>query len=143
MEVHSSLPARLFPMMYVGSHPGGSLHHLPGSNLTYSGENLLSALYCSGRLSGLPGATKQFPGNMELPVGKSRCILNAQSCPSLCDPVNSSPPGSCLWDFRQEHWSELPFAFPGDLPDPGIKLVTPVSPALAGRFFTTEPSGKP
>ena len=96
MEVHSSLPARLFPMMYAGSHPGGSLHHLPGSNLTYSGENLLSALYCSGRLSGLPGATKQFPGNMELPVGKSRCILNAQSCPSLCDPVNSSPPGSSV-----------------------------------------------
>ena len=27
-----------------------------------------------------------------------------------------------------------------DLPDPGIK---PVSPALAGRFFTTEPPGKP
>jgi len=27
-----------------------------------------------------------------------------------------------------------------DLPDPGIK---PMSPALAGRFFTTEPPGKP
>ena len=33
----------------------------------------------------------------------------------------------------------LPFPSPGDLPDPGIK---PVSPALAGRFFTTEPPGK-
>ena len=43
MEVHSSLPARLFPMMYAGSLPGGSLHHLPGSNLTYSGK-ICSAL---------------------------------------------------------------------------------------------------
>ena len=28
---------------------------------------------------------------------------------------------------RQEHWSEVPFPSPGDLPDPGIKLVSPVS----------------
>ena len=41
---------------------------------------------------------------------------------------------------RQEYWSGLPFPSPGDLPDPGIE---PMSPALAGRFFTTEPSGKP
>ena len=40
---------------------------------------------------------------------------------------------------RQEYWSGLPFLSPGDLPKPGIK---PVSPALAGRFFTTEPPGK-
>ena len=33
---------------------------------------------------------------------------------------------------RQEYWSGLPFPPPGDLPDPGIK---PVSPALAGKFF--------
>ena len=38
---------------------------------------------------------------------------------------------------RQEHWSGLPFPTPGDLPDPGIKLVSSASPALAGRFFTT------
>ena len=40
----------------------------------------------------------------------------------------------------QEYCSELPFPSPGDLPDSGIKLV---SPALAGEFFTTEPPGKP
>ncbi|KAB0345653.1 hypothetical protein FD754_022579 [Muntiacus muntjak] len=34
----------------------------------------------------------------------------------------------------------LPFLSPGDLLNPGIK---PRSPALAGRFFTTEPPGKP
>ena len=35
---------------------------------------------------------------------------------------------------RQEYWSGLPFPSPGDLPDSGIKSV---SPALAGAFFTT------
>ena len=40
---------------------------------------------------------------------------------------------------RQAYWSRLPFPSLGDLPDPGIE---PTSPALAGRFFTTEPPGK-
>ena len=40
---------------------------------------------------------------------------------------------------RQEYWSQLPFLPPGDVPGPGIK---PVSLALAGEFFTIEPSGK-
>ena len=45
--------------------------------------------------------------------------------------------------FRQEYWNELPFPPPGDLLDPGIELVSFVSPALAGGFFITEPPGKP
>ena len=40
---------------------------------------------------------------------------------------------------RQEHWNRLPFLSPGDLSDPGIELVPPMSPALAGGLFTTEP----
>ena len=43
---------------------------------------------------------------------------------------------------RQEYWSGLPFPSPGDLPKPGIKLVSPVSPALAGGFFTTSSTWK-
>jgi len=35
---------------------------------------------------------------------------------------------------KQEYWSALPSPSPGDIPDPGIKLV---SPALADGFFTT------
>ena len=35
----------------------------------------------------------------------------------------------------------MPFPSPGDLPDPEIELVSLVSPALAGRFFTTAPPG--
>ena len=41
---------------------------------------------------------------------------------------------------RQEYWSGLPFPSLGDLPDPEIK---PMSPALAGGFFTSEPPRKP
>ena len=44
---------------------------------------------------------------------------------------------------KQEYRSGLPFPIPGDLPDPGIKPKSLVSPALPGRFFTTEPPGKP
>ena len=41
---------------------------------------------------------------------------------------------------RQEYWSGLSFPSPGHLLDPGIE---PVSPALAGGFFTTVPPRKP
>ena len=43
---------------------------------------------------------------------------------------------------RQEHWSGLPWPPPGDLPNAGIKPTFLMSPALAGRFFTTRPPGK-
>ena len=44
---------------------------------------------------------------------------------------------------RQEYQSGLPFPPPWDLPDPGIEPLSPVSPGLAGSFFTTEPPGSP
>ena len=37
---------------------------------------------------------------------------------------------------RQEYWSGLPCPPPGDLPDPGSKPSSVLSPALADRFFT-------
>ena len=43
----------------------------------------------------------------------------------------------CMGFSRQEHWSGLPFPSPGDLPDTGIKPASFLSPALAGRFFTS------
>ena len=41
---------------------------------------------------------------------------------------------------KQEYWSGLQFSSPGSLPRSGIE---PMSPALAGGFFTTDPPGKP
>jgi len=41
---------------------------------------------------------------------------------------------------RQEYWNGLPFPSPADLPNSGIKLISPV---LAGGFFSTEPPRNP
>ena len=67
------------------------------------------------------------------------CLVT-QSCMTLCDPVDGSPPG--LFS-RQEYWSGLPFPSPGDLPNPGVELVSLASPALADRLLTAESPGKP
>ena len=68
-------------------------------------------------------------------------VLVTQSCPTLCDPMCCSLPGSSVHGFsRWEYWSGLPFPSPGDLPDPGIE---PGSPALQADSLPTEPPGKP
>ena len=40
---------------------------------------------------------------------------------------------------RQEYWSGLPFPAPGDLPDPGIKFESPMSPALQADSLLLSP----
>ena len=45
--------------------------------------------------------------------------------------------------LRQEYWTRWPLPSPGGHPSPGAELPSPASPALAGRFFATEPPGKP
>ena len=52
--------------------------------------------------------------------------------------MNCSPPATLSVGFsRQECWSGLPCPSPGDLPNPRIKPTSLMSPALAGRFFTS------
>ena len=69
------------------------------------------------------------------------CVFSvARSCPTLCGPRDCSRQTSLPMEFsRQEYWSGIPFPTPGDLPNPGIELA---SPALAGRLFTTNATGK-
>ena len=50
------------------------------------------------------------------------------------------PHGLSMEFSRQGYWSGLPFPILGDLPDSGIKPPLLMSPALAGKFFTTAPS---
>ena len=66
----------------------------------------------------------------------------AQSCPTLCDPMDCSLPGSSIHGILQagEYWSGLPFPSPGDLPEPGIELG---SPTLQADTLPSEPPGKP
>ena len=57
------------------------------------------------------------------------------------NPVAFSPQAPLFMEFLgQEYWSGFPFPSPGDLPNPRIESA---SPALAGRFFTSEQPGKP
>ena len=74
------------------------------------------------------------------------CVVSVtQSCPTLLKPpwtVGHQSPLSMGFS-RQEHWCGLSFPTLADLPNPGIELIFLGFPALAGRFFTTVPSGKP
>ena len=67
-------------------------------------------------------------------------VLVAQLCPTFCDPMDCSPPGSFVHGFsRQEYRSGLPFPSPGDLPDSGIK---PGSPEDSLSLATSEAPNK-
>ena len=69
------------------------------------------------------------------------CCLVTKSCPTLWDTVDWDLPVSSVHGISgQEYCSGLPFPSPEDLPDSGIKLM---SPALAGEFFAPETPGKP
>ena len=62
------------------------------------------------------------------------CAKLLQSCLTLCNSMDCSPPGSSVHGIlsMQEYWSGLPFPPPGDLPNPGIKTVSLMSLSLAG-----------
>ena len=57
------------------------------------------------------------------------CVCSfAQSCLTLCDPRDCSRRAPLSMGFsRQEYWSGLPFPPPGDLSEPGIEPVSPMS----------------
>ena len=62
----------------------------------------------------------------------------AQSCPTFCDPMDGSLPGSSFHGILQARVLEwVAVSFPGDLPNPGIK---PGSPAFQADALTSEPS---
>ena len=65
------------------------------------------------------------------------CVFIAQSCPTLCKPLDCSPSTEFS---KQEYWSGLPFPSPGDLPNWGIK---PRSATLQTDSLSFEPPGKP
>ena len=68
------------------------------------------------------------------------CLV-AQLCPTLCNPMDSSPPGSSVHGILQARILEwVPRPSPGDLPNPGIE---PGSLVLQADFLPAEPQGKP
>ena len=70
-------------------------------------------------------------------------VLVIQSCPTVCDPMDCSPPGSSVHGILQAriYWSGLTFPSPGDLPDPGIEPRSADS-FLQADSLPSEPPGK-
>ena len=109
-----------------------------------------------------------FHGTAQSPINPSQqvslrdsvCVGSVtQSCLTLCDPMDCSPPGSSVHRIPQARILEkvampfsgggchalpqgLPCPSPGYLPNPGIEPMSLKSPALAGEFFTTAPPRK-
>ena len=68
-------------------------------------------------------------------------MLVAQSCPTVCDPVDYSLPGSSvlgIFQARIPEWVAIPFS--RGLAHSGIK---PRSPAVQVDSLLSEPPGKP
>ena len=66
--------------------------------------------------------------------------VHAQSCPTLCSPMDCGSLGSSVHGILQARIpGRVAISSSNDLPDPGIEPMSLVSPALAGGFFTTEP----
>ena len=65
-----------------------------------------------------------------------RECMRAQSCQTLATPWTAACQALSVEFSRQEYWSGLPLPTREDLPDP---VIEPMSPALAGRFFTAQP----
>ena len=88
---------------------------------------LAPSLLCSGRTQG----AVLSPLHVDVLSHFSRVRL----CATLWTAAHQAP--LSMGFFRQEYWSGLPCPPPGDLLNPGTEAASPVSPALAGGFFTT------
>ena len=79
------------------------------------------------------------------PLPHTKLCLIAQSCQTLCNPLNNSPPGCSVHGIfsGKNIGVGCHFLTPGDLPEPIIKPTSPVSPALQADSLPAEPSGKP
>ena len=68
----------------------------------------------------------------------------AQSCPTLCNPIDHNPQDPLSMGFpQQEYWSGVPFSSLTDLPHPRIESMSLVTTVLAGRLFTTSTTWNP
>ena len=65
------------------------------------------------------------------------CVLSCFSCIFMSQWTVSHQASLSMEFSRQQYWSGLPCSPSGDLPDPEIKPMSLMSPALAGNFFTT------
>ena len=89
----------LYYLSHQGS-PGVLIHHSNLSGKTVNALRVKTHVLC--RFS-----------TAILSLGPAAAAKSLQSCPTLCDPIDGSPPSSPVPGFsRQEHWRGLPFPSP-------------------------------
>ena len=102
-----------------------------------------SSLHCS-RVSWIKAGSRIHSHYSEQQATQSYKFFISVQCPTLCDPLDYSPPGTLSMEFfRQEYQNGLPLPPSEDLPDPGINPASLASPALQADSLPAEPSGKP
>ena len=104
-----------------GPQSGSSVHgDSPGRNIRVGCHDLLQEISLTQGLNPCLLCLLHWQvGSLPLePPGKplkehAAAAKSLQLCPTLCDPIDGSPPGPPSLGFsRQEHWSGLPFPFP-------------------------------
>ena len=147
--IHSretAMGVHVFPVLNLP--PTSSPFHPPGSSQCTSPEHPVSCIAGSEKLNDLPKLVEEFglkSKRQQLPVFWRTSGLEeigdlvTKLCLAFVTPwtVTYQAPLSMVFP-RQKYWSGLPFLSPGDLPDTGIK---PLSPALQANSSPTEPQG--
>ena len=69
------------------------------------------------------------------------CAVMWNALVTSCTLAHQAPPSMIF--SRPEYWSRLPFSSPGNLPDPGIEPMSPVTLAMAGNSLPMTHLGNP
>ena len=136
----------------MGCSPPGSLGpwNFPGKNTGAGCHFLLQGIFpAQGLDAGLPHCRRilyhlnhQGSPYMYTHTHIYRSLIT-KLCPTHCNPMESSPPGSSVHGISQARILEwVAFSFSRGSSRPRDRTHVSCTPALVGRFFTTEPPGK-
>ena len=145
LRSHGLLPTRfLYPWDCFREEYWSGLSFPPLEDLPDPGIKPVSPVSPASQADSLPTEPPGKPFVLwslySIPVGVCSVVLDfLQSCGlhTACQPALP------IEFSRQGNKGGLPFSSPGDLSKPGIKPASFVSLAMAGRFFTTMPTGRP
>ena len=132
--------------MRLSSSSSNPTSSLPCLTSAFSSLLLLcfQSIICQAPMSHLYNFTEQF--NSYLPISQVHacqliCFSRVQFFMTLWAVARQV--SLSIGFSRQEYWSGLPCTPPGGLPDPRDRICISCDSCTGGRFFTTEPPGKP
>ena len=105
---------------------------------------MVSAKWPPSRVQRISGLNRGGERKLGLKLLSSNmCMLSCSVMSNSLWPMDCSPPGSSVHGtFQARILGWVAISSPGDLPDPGVKRASPVSPSLSGTLITTELSGE-